>query len=170
MVDVRALTEDEEIEALVASIHAEEPTENTLYLLPDGTDAAGNYYLYRDDVAGMVKVVRSGKCDLRFGAPSAKRRYLSEYGALDEVIVAISLGVIGNLTYDLIKSIYLILSERLRATLGPGHEDEGKLNLRVAEIELTPHGRIIRGLEATGSLDEVDACLRTMLRESGGVE
>ncbi|MFE6524186.1 hypothetical protein [Streptomyces sp. NPDC057794] len=133
---------------------------NRLFLLPDKTiDGVG---IYRDDVAGLVKTLRHHGVDIDFALAREDRRYLSEYSAV-EIVAAIGLAVAGTLTSDLVKSISLTVWQRARSALGVGSAreevDAANVAVRIAEIVRNDQETVIRGLEVTGPVAEIESLI-----------
>ncbi|WP_078627297.1 hypothetical protein [Streptomyces exfoliatus] len=133
-----------------------------LFLLPDKTiDGVG---IYRDDVAGLVKTLRHNGVDIDFASAREDRRYLSEYGAAGEVVGVIALAVVGNYTGDLIKSIARTAWQRARSAIGTGSSREevesATVTVRIAEIVRSDQETVIRGLEVTSPVVDIESLLR----------
>ncbi|MGW6704727.1 hypothetical protein ACWGDE_07530 [Streptomyces sp. NPDC054956] len=138
-----------------------------LFLLPDKTiDGVG---IYRDDVAGLVKTLRHNGVDIDFASVREDRRYLSEYGAAGEVVAVIALAVAGNYTGDVIKSIARTAWQRARSAIGsasPGEEVESAyVTVRIAEIVRSDQETVIRGLEITSPVADIESLLRGALSD-----
>ncbi|MEU2470413.1 hypothetical protein ABZ601_04790 [Streptomyces sp. NPDC012842] len=138
-----------------------------LFLLPDKTiDGVG---IYRDDVAGLVKTLRHNGIDIDFASAREDRRYLSEYGAAGEIVGIIALAVVGNYTGDLIKSIARAAWQRARTAIGHGSSPEevesAIVTVRIAEISSTDQEAIIRGLEVTSPVADVERILRSAIAD-----
>ncbi|WP_327172578.1 hypothetical protein OG471_30655 [Streptomyces sp. NBC_01336] len=122
--------------------------------------------LYRDDVAGLVKTLRRRGVDIDFASAREDRRYLSEYGAGDLVAV-IGLAVAGNLTGELIKGIAVAVWHRARSALGtdstPEEVDSANVTVRIAEIVRTDHEVVVRGLEVTSPVADVEGLIRGLI-------
>jgi hypothetical protein len=145
------------------------PAGNRLFLLPDKTvDGVG---LYRDDVAGLVKTLRHHGVEIDFAVAREDRRYLSEYGAAD-VVAVIGLAVAGTITSDLIKSVALAVWQRTRSAIGgeptPEEVDSANVTVKVAEIVRNDQETVIRGLEVTSRVADIESLLRNAIgaRES----
>ncbi|MFC9591586.1 hypothetical protein ACFTUC_17580 [Streptomyces sp. NPDC056944] len=133
-----------------------------LFLLPDKTiDGVG---IYRDDVAGLVKTLRHNGVDIDFASAREDRRYLSEYGAAGEVVAVIALAVVGNYTGDLIKIIARTAWQRARSAIGTGPSreevDSATVTVRIAEIIRSDQETVIRGLEVTSPVADIESLLR----------
>ncbi|MFE7596006.1 hypothetical protein [Streptomyces sp. NPDC057494] len=133
-----------------------------LFLLPDKTiDGMG---IYRDDVAGLVKTLRHNGVDIDFASAREDRRYLSEYGAAGEVVAVIALAVVGNYTGDLLKIIARTAWQRARSAIGTGPSreevDSATVTVRIAEIVRSDQETVIRGLEVTSPVADIESLLR----------
>ncbi len=158
---------DVAIDHIPARVLAETVSER-VFLLPDKTlDGIG---LYRDDVAGLVKTLRHDDVDVDFAYSQETRRYLSEYGSVD-LLAVIEVAVVNDLTAPIIQNIVKIVWARARSAMG-GNDREGELEgarvmVKIAEIEHTPSGPVVRGIEATGPVKDLEQLLRAVLVESG---
>jgi hypothetical protein len=137
-----------------------------LFLLPDKTiDGVG---LYKDDVVGLIKTLRHHGVDIDFASAREDRRYLSEFGATD-VVAVIAIAVAGNLTGDLLKGVALAVWHRARSALGAdsAREEVGSANVtvRIAEIERNDRGTVVRGLEVTSQVADVEALIRDAISD-----
>lgn len=142
------------------------PASSRLFLLPDQTiDGVG---IYRDDVAGLVKTLRRRGVDIDFASAREDRRYLSEYGAGDLVAI-IGLAVAGNLTSELIQGIAVAVWHRARSALGtdstPEQVDSANVTVRVAEIVRNDHEVVVRGLEVTSPVADVEGLIRGLISD-----
>ncbi|MET9722420.1 hypothetical protein [Streptomyces zaomyceticus] len=132
-----------------------------LFLLPDKLiDGVG---IYRDDVAGLVKTLRHNGVDIDFASAREDRRYLSEYGAAGEVVAVIALAVVGNYTGDAIKSIARAAWQRARSAIGAASSREevesAYVTVRIAEIVRSDQETVIRGLEVTSPVANIESLL-----------
>jgi hypothetical protein len=137
------------------------PANSRLFLLPDKTvDGVG---IYKDDVAGLVKTLKHNGVDIDFALAREDRRYLSEYGAAD-VAAVIMLAVAGNLTGDVIKGIAATVWHRVRAAIGAESTqeevDSANVTVRIAEIVRNDHETVIRGLEITSRVANIEGIIR----------
>jgi hypothetical protein len=144
------------------------PACDRLYLLPDKTvDGIG---VYHDDVAGLVKTLRHEGVDVDFAYPLETRRYLSEYSAT-HILTTIALSASVPLTAALVQSIVKIAWARARSAMGgtpATAEDEvetAQVTVKIAEIERTDSGTIVRGLEVTGPLANLEDVLRAVVAD-----
>ncbi|MEW1759672.1 hypothetical protein AB0393_24570 [Streptomyces cyaneofuscatus] len=137
-----------------------------LFLLPDKT--IDGVDLYQDDVVGLVKTLRHHGVDIDFASPREDRRYLSEFGATD-VVAVIAIAVAGNLTGDLLKSVALTVWHRACSALGASsaREQAGSANVtvRIAEIQRNNRETVVRGLEVTGQVADVEALIRDAISD-----
>lgn len=132
-----------------------------LLLLPDKT--VDGVAVYRDDVAGLIKTLRHRGVDIDFASAREDRRYLSEYGAA-EVVAVIGLAVAGNLSSDLVKNVALTVWHRALSALGAESTREevasANVTVKIAEIVRTDQETVIRGLEVTGPVADIEPILR----------
>lgn len=138
-----------------------------IFLLPDKEiDGVG---IYRDDVAGLVKTLRHSGIDIDFSYAREDRRYLSEYGASEGVVAVIGLAIAANYAGDLVKVIARIAWNRARSALGATSTteeiDSANVTVRVAEIVRNDEGTVIRGLEVTGQVVDIDNLLSNAFSE-----
>ncbi|QQQ74795.1 hypothetical protein IOD16_27160 [Saccharothrix sp. 6-C] len=137
----------------------------TLLLLPDKIGKEGRA-LYRDDNAGLVKTIRAEGASLEFAWPRDRRAYVSEFGA-GEVIAAVTLGVVGNFTTDVIRYMYRIVQFRVAAALGrpvlDGQEIDEVVTFKVARFESSPQRRVIEGLECSGPVSGVIDLIKSLV-------
>ncbi|MBW1604673.1 hypothetical protein JJV70_21725 [Streptomyces sp. JJ66] len=147
------------------------PTGGRMFLLPDSR--VDGVAVYRDDVAGLIKTLRHRDVDIDFACAREDRRYLSEYGAI-EVVATISIAVATTLTTDLIKSIVLTVWQRARSSLGhncPIEEvDEAPVTVKIAEIVRAENETVIRGVEITGRLTDIDNLIQRAVTDSARAE
>jgi hypothetical protein len=140
-----------------------------LLVLPHSLDESG-LALYRDDNAGIVKTARAAGVDIKFAHPNFN--YLSEHGA-GEVIANIALGVIGNLTTDVLRHVTYFVRLRLAAALGFPVEAvddvEGRVILKMARYE-SPSGHVIEGFEYSGPAGAVVETIKRLAPSSDGPE
>ncbi|WP_234337749.1 hypothetical protein [Streptomyces sp. NRRL WC-3725] len=137
-----------------------------MFLLPDkAIDGVG---IYRDDVAGLVKTLRHHGVDIDFASAREDRRYLSEYGAA-EVVAVIGLAVAGSLTSDLIKGVAVAVWHRARSALGPRSTqeevDSAHVTVRIAEIVRNDRETVVRGLEVTSRVADIESLIRNAISE-----
>ncbi|WP_370084273.1 hypothetical protein [Streptacidiphilus sp. MAP12-16] len=132
-----------------------------MYLLPDKT--VNGIGVYRDDVAGLVKTLRYESVDVEFAYPRESRRYLSEYSATP-VVATIAVSVSASLTTALVQCIVRIAWARARSAMGgnPPTAEVGsaQITVKIAEIERTDAGTVVRGLEVTGPVGNLEELLR----------
>ncbi|MFD9046448.1 hypothetical protein [Streptomyces zaomyceticus] len=138
-----------------------------IFLLPDKEiDGVG---IYRDDVAGLVKTLRHNGIDIDFSHARQDRRYLSEYGANEGIVAAIGLAIAANYAGDFVKVIARIAWNRARSALGANSTteeiDSANVTVRVAEIVRNDQGTVIRGLEVTGQVQDLDNLLNDAFSE-----
>ncbi|MFF1643207.1 hypothetical protein ACFVXA_37465 [Streptomyces sp. NPDC058246] len=137
------------------------PTGDRVFLLPDSS--IDGIAVYRDDVAGLIKTLRHRGVDIDFACAREDRRYLSEYGAT-EVVATVGIAVATTLTTDLVKSIVLTAWQRARSSLGPSCPEEevseACVTVKIAEIVRTGNETVIRGLEITSQLADVENLLQ----------
>ncbi|MFF1322407.1 hypothetical protein ACFVZZ_23690 [Streptomyces chartreusis] len=142
-----------------------------VFLLPDSY--VDGMALYRDDVAGLIKTLRHRGVDIDFACGREDRRYLSEYGA-SEVVATIGIAVATTLTTDLVKSIVLTAWQRARSSLGPGCPDEevgeACVTVKAAEIVRGENETVIRGLEVTGRLADIENLIQAALSDPARAE
>ncbi|MCS7479074.1 hypothetical protein ACFFQW_25960 [Umezawaea endophytica] len=143
----------------------------TILLLPD--KISGGYALYRDDVAGVVKTARSNGIDVEFAYTQERRKYLSEFSA-SEVVSAIFLGVAGNLTTDVTKSIYYLVNLRAMAALrsfgGHGPVESEHVHLHMDRFEQDGEWRVIEGFDFKGPVGDVENVLRELMSRGDKVD
>ncbi|WP_432121044.1 hypothetical protein [Streptomyces sp. S1] len=147
------------------------PTGSRVFLLPDSH--ADGMALYRDDVAGLIKTLRHRGVDIDFACAQEDRRYLSEYGAI-EVVATIGIAVATTLTTDLVKSIVLTAWQRARSSLGPSSPaeevDEARVTVKIAEIVRAENETVVRGLEITGRLTDIENLIQRAVSDSSRAE
>ncbi|MER7978297.1 hypothetical protein [Streptomyces sp. NPDC095817] len=146
-------------------------TGGRVFLLPDSS--IDGMALYRDDVAGLVKTLRHRGVDIDFAYEREDRRYLSEYGAT-EVVATIGIAVITTLTTDLVKSIVMTAWQRARSSLGPScpaeEVDEARVTIKIAEIVRSENETVIRGLEVTSRLAEIENLIQAAVSDPARAE
>ncbi|MCE3030616.1 MULTISPECIES: hypothetical protein [unclassified Streptomyces] len=132
-----------------------------LFLLPD--KKVDGVAIYKDDVAGLVKTLKHNGVDIDFAFAREDRRYLSEYGAA-EVVAVIALAAAGNLTSDVIKGIAKTVWHRSRSAMGAEstQQEVGSANVtvKIAEIVHSDHETVIRGLEITSRVADVEDVIK----------
>ncbi|MEU4090644.1 hypothetical protein [Streptomyces aureus] len=147
------------------------PTGDRVFLLPDSS--IDGMAVYRDDVAGLVKTLRHRGVDIDFAYAREDRRYLSEYGAT-EVVATVGVAVATTLTTDLVKSIVLTAWQRARSSLGFRCSDEevneARVTVKIAEIVRTENETVIRGLEITSQLAEIENLIQAAVANQARVE
>lgn len=147
------------------------PTSGRVFLLPDSS--VDGMAAYRDDVAGLIKTLRHRGVDIDFACAREDRRYLSEYGAT-EVVATIGIAVATTLTTDLVKSIVLTAWQRARSALGPSSPaeevDEARVTVKIAEIVRAENGTVIRGLEITSRLADIENLIQTAVSDPARAE
>jgi len=140
-----------------------------LVLLPDRIDPDTGVAYYKEEVAGTLKLVKRQLADVDFSVPSTQRKYLSEY-AIGEAFTFVGLAIVSPLIYDVANAAITAVSVRVRARLGLAPADEiarESVTLRVAF--LTAGSFEARGIEITGSVEEVERTLLGMV-DTGGTE
>ncbi|MFI2030563.1 hypothetical protein [Streptomyces buecherae] len=142
------------------------PASARVYLLPDAS--VDGVAVYRDDAAGIVKTLRHRDVDIDFAVPREGRRYFSEFSAA-VVVTTVCVAVVSTLTADLIKNIAVTTWQRARSALGadlpPEQVGEVRVTVKVAEIVRTDEETVIRGLEVTGRLADVEGLLQTAVSD-----
>lgn len=144
-----------------------EPVSERVYLLPDKTvDGIG---VYHDDAAGLVKTLQHEGVDVEFAYPQKIRRYLSEYSATP-VLTMIVVSVTSSLTTALIQSIVKIAWARARSAMGgspaAAQVHIAQVTVKIAEIERTDAGTVLRGVEVTGPVGSLEELLRSAITGS----
>ncbi|WP_406308001.1 hypothetical protein [Streptomyces griseoaurantiacus] len=147
------------------------PASDRVFMLPDSS--VDGVAVYRDDVAGMVKTLRHRGVDIDFAVAREDRRYLSEYSAT-AVVTTMCVAVVTTLTTDLVKSIVLAAWQRARSSLGadcpPEQVDEARVMVKVAEIVRTDRETVIRGLEVTSRLADIESLIQAAVSDPATAE
>ncbi|MEV0761701.1 hypothetical protein [Nocardia sp. NPDC050435] len=141
-----------------------------LALLPDRLDLETEMAYYREEVAGTLKLIQRQLPDADFSLPSTQRRYLSEYG-IDGVTTFIGLAILTPLIYDVAKACVSAAAVRVRARLGMAPTEnvaQQPITLRVAF--LNSGSSEVRGIEITGTVEEVERVLLGLVDTSGAGE
>ncbi|MFD5873863.1 hypothetical protein [Streptomyces sp. NPDC060322] len=132
-----------------------------LYLLPD--KAVDGTAAYQADVAGLVKTLKRDGVDIEFALTKDARGYLSEYsadGVAASIALAVAIGVSSDGVKAAAKAIAAAARARVRAALGrsdtEADADTALVTVKIAELELGRPGIIMRGVEITGSVNQIE--------------
>lgn len=172
----RLLTKWAPAHTLIPTDLSERETKATLFLLPAKIDDTRGA-LYLDESAGLVKTLKAQDEENEFAHGKEDRAYLSEYGAgdlVEYVVASITLGVIGNVTTDILRRI--VKAARIlvkRRTFGsPGEVERSHVSIEIAKIEENQGARIIEGIKYRGDMAgferSMDAIMQMLNKEKRG--
>ncbi|MEU0513777.1 hypothetical protein [Amycolatopsis sp. NPDC006125] len=138
-------------------------TDVDLFLLPERIADNGDG-LYPEDLAGLPKTARASGIDLQFSHHANARRYLGEYTA-SEIWLSIGLGIVGNLSTDLIKLMYRTIRIKAKklALENDVAVEEVPVRLKIAAVDLDGEKRRISGVEITGRSAAVEGLLDSLV-------
>ncbi|MFI1236830.1 hypothetical protein [Nocardia salmonicida] len=141
-----------------------------LALLPDRIDPGTGIALYKEEVAGTLKLVKRQLAEVDFSMPSNRRKYLSEY-AIGELTTFVGLAIVSPLIYDVVKASVTAVTVRVRARLGLAPTDDVSRETVTLRVAIFNGGSFeARGIEITGTVEEVERTLLGMMENSGSEE